>query len=186
MPFFIHVPGTKGGRTNAIGELVDLFPTLIDLTNVSIPDRDELEGRSLAPLFEDAASPQFFGDDIAAFSQFPRCNGTVKIFPKANSGTVTPWALPSNNPCTETQSENFMSMGYSIRTDLYRYTVWVKWVGAINKPDWDATLYEELYCHQGDDGRNTDSFEYENLASDASLRGVKTALLQRVKKHFAS
>ena len=65
------------------------------------------------------------------------------------------------------EDSNFDAMGYSIRSDRWRYTLWVKWDGAKLAPIWDAVVGEELYDHDGDDGMDTDGFENVNLVDDA-------------------
>ena len=52
-PLVLRSPGRRGGgrKSFALTELVDLFPTLCDLSNVPIPDG--LEGSAFTPLFED-------------------------------------------------------------------------------------------------------------------------------------
>ncbi len=47
-PFIIKAPGMKPGRTNRPVGLLDMFPTLVDLTG--IPSKKELSGRSLKKL----------------------------------------------------------------------------------------------------------------------------------------
>ncbi len=53
IPLIIHVPGTNSGETLSLVELVDLYPTLCDLTGIPQP-QDQLQGRSFAPVFNDA------------------------------------------------------------------------------------------------------------------------------------
>ena len=68
VPMLIVAPGEhpRGVTTKALVELVDIYPTLCELAEVSLPEH--LEGTSLAPLLENP------GRDwaSAAFSQYPR------------------------------------------------------------------------------------------------------------------
>ena len=68
VPLIIRAPGAKanGQKSDALVELVDLYPTLCDLAGLPVPER--LEGRSMVPLL--SAPGQSWKQ--AAFSQFPR------------------------------------------------------------------------------------------------------------------
>lgn len=57
VPLLIRVPSMKesGKRSNALVELVDLYPTLCDLAGIEKPAH--LEGRSFAPLLDHADQP---------------------------------------------------------------------------------------------------------------------------------
>lgn len=120
VPLIISAPGKPGGRkTDALAELVDLYPTLADLAGLGVPEG--LEGISLAPVLEDAGRPW----KKAAFSQFPR-----------------PWFYRGQPQI----------MGYSVRTDRYRYTEWQDFrTGEVKA--------RELYDHR------TDPLETRNLAA---------------------
>lgn len=105
VPLMIAVPGlrTAGRRTSALAELVDLFPTLVDLCG--LPQPEGLEGVSLQPVLNhpDATVKP------AAFTQHPR----PAYYDRTPSG------LPE-------------AMGYSVRTPEVRYTEWRAWnTGAI-------------------------------------------------------
>jgi len=65
------------------------------------------------------------------------------------------------------------NMGYSIRTEKYRYTVWVKWVNKIS--NFNTVVAEELYDYVND------PLETENLVSRADYASILTTM----KAHFA-
>lgn len=136
VPLIISVPGNPGGlETDALAELVDLYPTLADLAGLEVPDG--LEGVSLAPVLEETDRPW----KKAAFSQFPR-----------------PWFY-KGEPQT---------MGYSVRTDRYRYTEWQDFkTGEVQA--------RELYDHR------TDPLETRNLAAG----GKHSALIKRLSAVLA-
>jgi arylsulfatase A-like enzyme len=126
VPLIIRTPamaslGVAGETTNAPVELVDLYPTLMDLCSLPIPaaSAQVLEGTTLLPLLEDPNQPW----KEAAFSQFQR-------YLSGNRDGDTPLA---------DNGSGGWGMGYSIRTDRYRYTEWWKTTGNFQKLDTNAT-----------------------------------------------
>ena len=97
-PLIVSVPGQThlDVKTDALAELVDIYPTLCD--TCQLPTPSQLEGLSLLPVIEQPTRPW----KTAAFSQVKR------------GGT----------------------MGYSMRTQRYRYTEW------INKGTRGVELYD--------------------------------------------
>ncbi len=99
VPLILSVPGQKkpGEASQALVELVDLYPTLADVCGLDIPKG--LEGTSLRPLLDEP------GRDwkLAAFSQYPR----------AFTGTR--------------HRGHSDIMGYTIRTAGHRYVEWREW-----------------------------------------------------------
>lgn len=134
-PLIIAAPGLKGNgrKSRALVEAVDIYPTLCELTGV--PLADGLEGTSMAPLLADPARAW----KAAAFSQYPR--------PVRAS---TPHARPAPDD----------KMGYTIRTDRYRYVEW----HSLARPG--EIVGRELYDHHADPEENN------SLAGDASQEAV--------------
>lgn len=96
VPLMIALPGQPGGRqTDALVELIDLYPTLVEACRLPTPAG--LEGTSLLPVVRDPAARV----KSAAFTQFPR--------PAYYDRT------PSKQP---------VAMGCSVRTPAVRYTEW--------------------------------------------------------------
>jgi iduronate 2-sulfatase len=98
VPLIISAPGIgKGGaKTSAISELIDIFPTLTDLSG--LPSPPQLDGTSLVPVLKDASTTV----KTAALTQHPR--------PALYWGGG-PQSLPQ-------------VMGYAFWTDRWSYHEW--------------------------------------------------------------
>jgi iduronate 2-sulfatase len=140
VPMLISAPGmANGSRTEALAELLDIYPTLVELCE--LPAASGVEGKSLAPVLKD---PKEWVKEFA-LTQHPR--------PAYYNNDTPP------NPEV---------MGYSIRTDRFRYAEWRNWKTG-------ATDARELYDHQSDPD------ETQNLVDEPQFAGdVKksAALLQ--------
>jgi arylsulfatase A-like enzyme len=153
VPLIISVPWMKnsvGKRTSALVELLDLYPTLAELTGVPLPKTDSapVQGTSFASVFKD---PTLDARKFA-MTQHPRCP------PK--DGKI--W---ERNICVFTPRNEFGYMGYSIRTNEWRYTEWPKWNGATLKPEWSTVANRtELYDHRTDTETSL-AFEHVNVAA---------------------
>lgn len=152
-PLIIAVPGMKPNKTNATTEFVDLFPTLCDLAGVKIPDA--LDGKSLVPLMK---NPSATIKDFAV-SQYPR-GGNKEEAKKPGFSSKK-------------------SMGYSIRTGRYRYTVWMgddfRSTQPFNK---DLIVGTELYDYQ------TDPDETVNVADDKNYATVSKEMYEKMIAFF--
>lgn len=149
VPLIISTPDRKaaGQSSRALVELIDLYPTLCELAGLPLPDH--LSGSSFSPLFDD---PNREGKEFA-LSQFP-------------SPALREWAA---NPLSAEMRETFFGpliveveeriirqqgetwdrdlfenhlMGYSLRTDRYRFVTW------LDSRDLGAPpVFVELYDH---------------------------------------
>ncbi|NVJ84690.1 MAG: sulfatase [Algoriphagus sp.] len=54
VPFIIKAPGFSPGKSHSFVELVDLYPTLLDLSGFEIPKR--LQGKSLVPILQNPST----------------------------------------------------------------------------------------------------------------------------------
>ncbi len=99
VPLILSVPGQakRGIRTNALVELVDVYPTLSALCQLPAPQG--VEGSNLQPLLKQPARPW----KQAVFSQYPRAREGNR---HRGHGEI---------------------MGYAIRTSRYRYVEWRNW-----------------------------------------------------------
>ncbi|MGY8647177.1 MAG: sulfatase [Verrucomicrobiales bacterium] len=153
VPMILHTPDMKnaaGKKTEALVELVDMYPTLCDLAGLPIPKH--LEGTSLTPLLE---NPKGQVKDFA-LSQYP-------------NPALREWAA---NPLAPAMRETFFGplikeveagiikqmgekwdrdlfenhlMGYSLRTERYRLIEWRDYRD-LSKP----AIFTELYDHKKD------------------------------------
>ena len=141
VPFMIQVPGVtdKGMRTNAIVELIDIFPTLTDLTGLKTPPLCPegkhnlltcVEGVSIAPLIDNPNQEW----KKAAFSQYarPQYAGLFKI---------------PNEPPFDPKQDGEDVMGYTVRVDQYRFVEWYKFNRTTGVPDFNQIWGTELYNH---------------------------------------
>lgn len=129
-PLIVSAPGQKaaGRRSQALVEFVDIYPTLVELCGLPMPEG--LEGTSMAPLLDNPDRSW----KTAAFSQYPRAG----------------------------------AMGYTMRTDRYRYTEW--------RPKKPGDLRGvELYDHQQDPEENV------NLAGRPEFKEVVEQMAAQLK-----
>jgi arylsulfatase A-like enzyme len=110
-PLIVSAPGQKnpGRKTDALVEFVDVYPSLCELCQLSLPAH--LEGISFVPLLNDSKKPW----KKAAISQYQH------------------WKEPYNR-----------IMGYSLRTDRYRYIEWQ------DRENNNKVVARELYDHSRD------------------------------------
>jgi len=158
VPLILSAPGMKvarGTKTDALVELIDMYPTLCDLAG--LPQPAHLEGHSFAPLLEESDQPW----KQAAFSQYP-------------NPALREWAA---NPLSSGMRETFFGplieeveqrimrqmgdrwdrelfenhlMGYTVRTDQHRLVAWKD-----RRDPSAAPIFLELYDHATDPGETS-------------------------------
>jgi iduronate 2-sulfatase len=162
VPLMIWTPDMKtpGEKSEALVELVDMYPTLCELAGLPLPEH--LEGHSFVPLL-DAPHRSW---KKAAFSQYPN--------PALREWAANPLSLGMREtwfgPLIEEVEARIIAqqgdkwnrelfeqhlMGYTMRTDRYRLVVWRDHRDAEAEP-----LFVELFDHQTDPG------ETNNVAKD--------------------
>lgn len=162
VPLMIWAPEMKsrGQRTNALVELVDIFPTLCELANVPRPVH--LEGHSFAPLVDQPDRPW----KKATFSQYPnpalREWAANPLSPGMRETWFGPLIKDVEQRIIDQQGETWNRelfeehlMGYTMRTDRYRLVVWKDRRDPQAKP-----IFIELFDH------NTDPHETKNIAQN--------------------
>jgi iduronate 2-sulfatase len=130
---------TAGLPTESLAELVDLYPTLADLAGLPAPKH--LVGTSLVPLLDDPTA-----------SVRETALTTFDTNDRVNRPPLRPRAV-----------------GYSIRTERWRYTEWGE----------DGKLGAELYDHWNDPK------EYVNLALAPHAQAAVAEMKKLLDKHVA-
>lgn len=154
VPLIIWTPDmptdTRGKTTDALVELVDMYPTLTELAGLELPKH--LEGQSFVPLLENP-NKTWKG---AAFSQFPtpalREWAANPLSQGMRETYFGPLIKEVEGRIKQQQKENWdrdlfenRLMGYSMRTANYRFIVWKDYTEIDAEP-----LFFELYDHQKD------------------------------------
>lgn len=152
-PLIVAAPGMKAGQTKSLSEHVDVFPTVCALAGVAVPEF--LEGKSLAPLMKDnKVSVKEF-----AMSQYPR---------KLNHGEMTAKGYTDNK-----------IMGYSLRTDRFRYTLWMNNGYTSKEAFTEARVYtSEMYDFV------KDPLEKVNVVNDANYAKESVELKTKMIAFF--
>lgn len=152
VPLMISVPdaAARGKSTDALVELVDIFPTLCELAEIPVPQ--QLEGHSFVPLLQDPTQTW----KQAAFSQYPNPALREWAANPLSAAMRETWFGPLISEVEQRIIEQQGSkwdrelfeqhlMGYTMRTDRYRLVLWRDRRDPAAEP-----LSIELYDHQND------------------------------------
>lgn len=198
VPLIVHapwLPQSQGRTTQAIVELVDLYPTVAELAGLQPPeDKVPLGGRSFAAVLR-ASDPERLNSTTVkpyAMSQHARCwkdthagkCGTTLLAAGAAVGGDGPHDIHNMCDCHFIESQDIDFMGLSIRVPSWRYVEWFPWDGQQLQVRWDTTLGVELYAHAGDVGDSFDQYENENVASDPANSQVVDTLATTLRVAF--
>ena len=153
-PLIIAGPGIKSGKTNSLTEFVDVFPTICDLAGVTIPKN--LDGKSLKPLMlnNKAKGKEF------AISQYPR---KLKKAEMAKLGYT-----------------DAKMMGYSLRTNQYRYTIWMNNFNSKEAFNESQVYASEMYDYV------KDPLEKVNVVNDKNYTSISASLKSKMIAFFKS
>ena len=98
----------------------------------------------------------------------------------------------NHHVCLFTPARDFDWMGYSVRSDTWRYTVFVEWDGAALAPRWDRVAGEELYAHdeispklEDFDGAYSEPLN-RAVNADAEAAAAIAALRPVLRRHFSA
>ncbi|WP_198840434.1 sulfatase [Aureibaculum flavum] len=138
---------SRGKLSNALTEFVDVYPTLIDLSGFQVPQY--LHGKSLIPILENSNASV----KEAAFSQF--------LLGRYGSK----------------EDRKVERMGYTVRTDRYRYVEWYLWKK--KEKEKGDFITRELFDHK------TDPQENINIANNSENDELISQLSEQLKEGFS-
>ncbi len=154
-PLIISSPWISPSQSDSQTEFVDVFPTLCDLAGVQIPSH--LDGKSLVPVMKNPS------EKVKEFSvsQYPR---------SADFGEQGRLGYSVGK-----------FMGYSIRTEQYRYVIWMRNNYRSYEPfDENLIAARELYDYKADPN------ETENVVDKIEYAKVTKEMDKKMKRFFDS
>lgn len=164
VPMMIWTPdmpkGSRGKTSEALVELIDMYPTLSELAGLPIPKH--AEGQSFVPLlkkpnkkWKGAAFSQFPDPALREWGAYPLRNGMRETFFEPLIEKVEQKIIDQQKEKWNRELFENDLMGYTMRTQDYRLIVWKDKKHPEKKP-----LYIELYDHK------TDPKETINIANN--------------------
>ncbi|KAK3100525.1 hypothetical protein FSP39_021302 [Pinctada imbricata] len=180
-------------RSDALAELVDIFPTLTDLAGVDTPPLCPLqsnkvdfctEGKSLAGVIVNmsAAHSLIKMKDFATYKNMfhsGRTSVDFDNFASTKTAAFSQYPRPSVIPQIDSDQcklQDIKIMGYTMRTDQYRYTEWVGFNASSLTSNWTQVYGRELYFHLIDDR------EDRNVANEKRYANLVSTLSEKLRK----
>ena len=153
-PLIVAAPGYSPGKTKSITEHLDIFPTICDLANVKVPGH--LQGKSLTPIMKNKETKIL----KYAISQYPR---------KLNKEEMLKGGFNNNK-----------IMGYSLRTEKYRYTIWMNDYTSDQPFENNKVFAAELYDYIND------PLEKYNVVDDKKYNEISKEMKSNILQFFES
>lgn len=132
VPFMIYTPGMKssGKKTKALVELMDIYPTLSELAGLKLPTH--LQGKSLVPLmansnleWNEPVLTQYPNPALREWAALPLSQEMRQtFFGPLISAKESKIQAQFGSKFNREHFENTL-MGYSLRTDRYRFIAWL-------------------------------------------------------------
>jgi len=175
VPLIFWTPKMKarGKSTDALVELVDLYPTLSELAG--LPDPEHLAGKSLVPLLKDPdakvkkfAVSQFPNPALREWAANPLSPGMRETFFGPLIEEVEEKIKKQMGQRWDRELFENHLMGYTIRTEQHRLVAWLDYREVNAEP-----LYLELYDLESDPA------EKKNIADEFPAKAK--ALLKRLR-----
>ncbi len=156
VPLLIWTPdmpaGSRGHTTDALVEVVDMYPTLCDLAGITPPEH--LEGHSFKPLIVDphqpwktAAFTQYTNPALREWAANPLTQDMRQLFFGPLIEDVEARIIEQQGDAWDRDLFENHLMSYSMRTDRYRLVLWKDYHDTAGDP-----VFVELYDHQNDPG----------------------------------
>ncbi len=172
--------GAYVGQGAALAELLDVYPTLVDIAGLALPNNTGAvtppQGKSLLPVMMAARR-----DENHAAVGFTGDQGASSSAAMAAAATGLPFDIAFSQMSRKGGKGSIM--GLSMRTTRWRYTEWSDFDETNGWPKYFvnssvalAAGQVELYDHAGDDGTDMDGYENENVATDPA----NAALVQQL------
>lgn len=163
VPLIIKAPGFEPQYIGAPVELIDIFPTLVELAHLSPKKVPRCESGNVTNLC-------FAGKSLVRMMK-----GNIKSTPRyAISQYPRPSKIPQINS-DEPRLKDIKIMGYSIRTRRFRYTEWIGFNSTTFKKMWHKNFGTELYDYL------LDPYETENVHLKPEYKLLKSQLQRQLR-----
>ncbi|CAH2243583.1 jg12893 [Pararge aegeria aegeria] len=169
VPLIFKIPGQTPRSITTPVELIDIFPTLIELVGLK-------QTTSKCKSFNDKSTLCFDGKSLVNIMRNNNATFTAR-----KSYSISQYPRPSVRPTINSDKprlKNIKIMGYSIRTKKYRYTEWISFNNTQFTRNWNKMYGIELYNHM------VDGEESNNLHFDPNYIHVRQKLSRMLRSHI--